>query len=337
MLRWYELDATGKRLWNRCHDQDPKGLGKALALDCPIPTPTGWTTMSDIVVGDMVLDDRRHPTRVLGVSEVMSDRECYAVTFDDGQVITADASHLWETDMRHSPYAKHGDAIRGTHHAGPGAWRHAIRTTADIAATLRYSNGRYQSANHSVRLAGPLHLDDVLLPIEPYTLGVWLGDGDSDCARITMGDQDAAAMTRELVAVGTAVGERKRTNAAGRYTIGSDPRPGQSLRTAFRLAGLLGHKHIPGAYLRASYPQRLAVLQGLMDTDGHISPRTGTCELSLSNHDLASGAHELILSLGIKAAMHEGRMTLAGLDVGPRWRIAFHPPPLARCSGWNAR
>ncbi len=54
-------------------------MGKALALDCPIPTPTGWTTMSDIVVGDMVLDDRGHPTRVLGVSEVMSDRECYAV------------------------------------------------------------------------------------------------------------------------------------------------------------------------------------------------------------------------------------------------------------------
>lgn len=327
ILEWFRLDPlTGRYVHDRrLNLEESKGFGKALALDTPIPTPTGWTTMGAIRVGDEVCDDLGHPTRVLAAHDVIHGHDCYSITFDDGSVIVADAEHLWETEMRT------GVGTGSVRPGGRGRWRLATRTTAEIAASLRYRNGAFMSANHSIRLAEPLHLPDAELPIEPYTLGVWLGDGDSDTARITMGDHDAEALTQELVAVGTGVGVRQRTHAAGRYTIGATrgrggpPAPG-SLSARLRRAGLLGRKHIPAAYLRASYPQRLALLQGLMDTDGYIAPASGACELSLSNGELAAGAHELILSLGIKATINEGRMTLAGLDVGPRWRMTFHPP-----------
>lgn len=322
-LRWYELDEFGKRLWNRCHDEDPKGKGKALALDCPVPTPSGWTTMGQLRPGDLVLDESGAPTEVRAVSRVMIGRPCHEVVFDDGETIVADAAHLWLTTARRSPHARRGAALRGTARGAQGTWRHAVRTTREIADTLRYSNGTYRSANHSVSLAGALDLPDADLPVEPYTLGVWLGDGDSDQPRITMGDQDAPDLIAQLSAVGTTVGPRQRAHAAGRYTITTS---GAGLRTPMRRAGLLGAKHVPAAYLRASLTQRQALLQGLMDTDGYIDAASGQCELSLSSEPLARGAHELVLTLGIKATIAEDRMTLGGRDVGPRWRVRFHPP-----------
>src|SRR6201997_2668785 len=73
------------------------GVGKALALDTPLPTPSGWTTMGDIVVGDHLLGADGQPTRVVAATEVMLGRPCYEVEFSDGTVIVADAYHQWPT------------------------------------------------------------------------------------------------------------------------------------------------------------------------------------------------------------------------------------------------
>jgi replicative DNA helicase len=70
-------------------------VGKALALDTPLPTPTGWTTMGEVAVGDMLLAADGTPTRVVAATEVMQGRPCYEVEFDDGTVIVADAQHQW--------------------------------------------------------------------------------------------------------------------------------------------------------------------------------------------------------------------------------------------------
>src|SRR5699024_1135625 len=97
--------------------------------------------------------------------------------------------------------------------------------------------------------------------------------------------------------------------------------------------GLLGRdKHVPAAYRRASLEQRLALVQGLMDTDGSITPN-GSCELSLCNQMLATDALEVIRSLGIKASMNTGPAAITETDpgtgekprrqVGTRWRIHF--------------
>jgi DNA segregation ATPase FtsK/SpoIIIE-like protein len=73
------------------------GAGKALALDTPIPTPRGWTTMGEIQVGDEVFDERGRSSTVIAATPVMHDRRCYEVEFSDGTVIVADAEHLWQT------------------------------------------------------------------------------------------------------------------------------------------------------------------------------------------------------------------------------------------------
>ena len=73
------------------------GVGKALALDTPLPTPTGWTTMGEVRVGDELIGADGYPTRVVAATEVMLGRPCYEVEFSDGTVIIADAEHQWPT------------------------------------------------------------------------------------------------------------------------------------------------------------------------------------------------------------------------------------------------
>jgi len=73
------------------------GVGKALALDTPLPTPTGWTTMGDVAVGDELLGADGRSTRVVAATEVMFGRPCYEVEFSDGTTIVADGQHLWST------------------------------------------------------------------------------------------------------------------------------------------------------------------------------------------------------------------------------------------------
>jgi replicative DNA helicase len=73
------------------------GVGKALALATPLPTPQGWTTMGHISVGDELLGADGTPTRVVAATPIMVGRPCYDVTFSDGTVITADAEHQWMT------------------------------------------------------------------------------------------------------------------------------------------------------------------------------------------------------------------------------------------------
>lgn len=78
------------------------GLGKALALDTPLPTPDGWTTMGEVAVGDQLIAADGTPTTVTAAFEVMDDRPCYEVEFSDGSVIVTDAEHLWKTTTRAS-------------------------------------------------------------------------------------------------------------------------------------------------------------------------------------------------------------------------------------------
>ncbi|MDT0348282.1 replicative DNA helicase [Pseudonocardia charpentierae] len=103
------------------------GLGKALALDTPLPTPHGWTTMGEVLAGDLLLGADGHPTRVLARTEVMLGRPCYDVVFSDGTVIVADAQHQWLTADR--------------------AGRRCVWTTRALARTLLGADGR---PNHVV-------------------------------------------------------------------------------------------------------------------------------------------------------------------------------------------
>lgn len=163
-------------------------VGKALALDTPLPTPTGWTTMGDIRVGDRLLGADGSPTTVVAATDVMRGRPCYRVAFSDGTSIIADAQHQWLTDTRASRRsAQHArDGRKGCRKQRTFA---KVRTTEEIAATVRCDTAD-RRLNHSVATTTPLDLPTRDLPIPPYTLGVWLGDGTSAAAEFTTADPE---------------------------------------------------------------------------------------------------------------------------------------------------
>ncbi|MEV5827238.1 replicative DNA helicase [Spirillospora sp. NPDC052242] len=238
-------------------------MGKALALDTPLPTPTGWTTMGEVRVGDRLIGADGRPTRVVAATEVMHGRPCYEVEFSDGEVIVADAEHQWRTTARAvcrpSPAGhlrlRPGGLLRGAEPgpaigtisrqfgvcapSGPDprrtAERTAIRTTADILATLHRDG-----LAHTVEVAAPFDLPEADLPADPYLLGLRLGAG----------------------------------------------------RAA----------HLPDACLRASVEQRRALLDGLLDTAASTG-EDGRVRLTLADERLAHAVHELLVSLGGRATV----------------------------------
>jgi replicative DNA helicase len=107
------------------------GVGKALALDTPLPTPTGWTTMGAVAVGDELVGADGRPTQVLAATDVMLGRPCYEVEFSDGTVIVADAEHQWPTayGIRTTGLLRGGlDTISAAGAMGRGAMRPGATT-----------------------------------------------------------------------------------------------------------------------------------------------------------------------------------------------------------------
>lgn len=336
-----------------------EGVGKALALDTRIPTPTGWTTMREIHAGDLVLGDDGKPVNVSMATEVMTGHRCYRVEFSDGSSVVADADHRWMTSTLKAREA--ASKLRRRHDLRPRGtdqrWKMArpeVVTTEQIRGTLKARDGH--CLNHSIPTTAPLDLPEAELPIDPYTLGAWLGDGTTLHAEITTHPDDVEILD-EIRKAGYTVDRMRGTyqwsitrreqrdqakkNAAeliaagmsarrAYSTVGIDRRknmigtPVVSFSEELRSAGLLGNKHIPEVYLRSSHAQRLALLRGLMDTDGTISA-SGLCEFSVCDFQLARGFHELLMTLGIKATFREDAAKLYGRTVGTRYRIVFYP------------
>ncbi len=287
--------------------------GKALALDTPVPTPGGWRAMGDLVPGDAVFDETGAPTTVMAATPPMIGRPCRELIFSDGTRVTADASHQWVTIDK-----------RGRRR---GRGEFAVRTTEEIARTMRV-NGEL---NHHVPIAGPVQYPPRLdLPIEPYTLGAWLGDGTTTKAEITCcdpeileqvsGDGYAVARQRYAPHLYRIGGVGHTRNAAnGRYTSN------ESLSSKLREIGMRDGKFVPRAYLEASVGQRLALLQGLMDTDGFVDDIAGRCEFTSTSENLADAVVELAAGLSFRPVKSVGRATLNGVDHGPKYRVKFTP------------
>ena len=240
--------------------------GKALAISTPIPTPSGWTTMGALRVGDQVFGPDGHPRRVVAATDVMTHRPCYEVEFSDRSVLVADASHQWLTTSKaERDHGRHGSSVR---------------TTAQVAASLRVRN----EVNHHVGLTAPVDYPCRDLPIDPYVLGVWLGDGTSSKAEITCapGDQE---VLRHIEAA--------------------------------------GHQ-VPEDYMVASAEQRLALLQGLMDSDGYVDV-FGRCEFVNMREELSNAVAELAASLGLRPVTRKKRATFNGVDCGPAFQVRFTP------------
>lgn len=301
-----------------------EGLGKALALDTPVLTTEGWATQGALQVGDHVFAPDGKPTRVVAVTDVMHDRPCYRLTFSNGEQIVADEQHQWLTETVRSReasarWAKRGETKpRGTDQRHKRAEWPSVVTTAEIAASLRVRSSNV--ANHSIDLTQPLTYPDADLPIDPYVMGAWLGDGTSRGSGFTCADEEVVDQIRRTETV-------TKTSRPYGWSISDGP-AGRRLGTftaRLRDAGVLMNKHVPDVYLTASVEQRIELLRGLMDTDGTVTATKNShvCEYTGTNRRLVEGVHELALSLGINASIREGVATLDGRAIGPKWRVTF--------------
>lgn len=244
------------------------GGGKALALDTPILTRAGWKTMGTLTQQDEVLAIDGSWTGLEYVTEVQEQHECYAVSFNNGETIVADKEHLWVTSE--FKYRK--------------AWFDKIVTTANLKEKdkLPLTKAFYGNAKD--------------LGIDPYVFGFWLGDGNSRTGSVTIGDADIAFMSTQLPALNP-YGSMKM-----QYTV-------DGLTTQLHRLGVLRNKHdnrltapetkhIPEQFILSAFDQRLALLQGLMDSDGSCQER-GRCEISLKESRLFNDVCTLLSSLGI--------------------------------------
>jgi hypothetical protein len=378
------------------------GSGKRLSIDTQVPTPTGWTTVGEIKVGDQVFGRDGKPTTVLYLSDVEQKPDLFEVRLSDGQVIKADRDHQWIVETfadRHAHnHPRAVDFRRRWDHAqtdiakletaasahGPddestvqqlwdiageilgddcpwGTWfgviqaldfvdaphRHATRSELGLkgggrplrvystaiglkalAARMRQTWGDERmstsgerrmttgemldagvagpSGRHfAIRLPSSIEMPEADLPLDPYLFGVWLGDGTSCDGRIASArdsdqvlDTETGLYDQDHMLAAFADFAATQSPSKPKYEIAT-----RGLATVLRLMGVKNNKHIPTAYLRASISQRIALLQGLMDTDGCVTSK-GECVIALHDERLIDDTLELIRSLGIKASIH---------------------------------
>ena len=319
---WLSVE-TGLRRFNTVYIECPRKNGKALALNTLIPTPYGWSTMESIKVGDIVFDENGRQCNVTAVTDVMHDRDCYRIIFSNGQEVIADADHEWITKAR-------VDTIGGKSRAGiknGTSIMKRVRTTREISESVRY--GARNDVNHSIDMPKQLEIEAIDLPIEPYTLGAWLGDGHSMSGRITFARDDVEILDG-IKSDGFPVREMQiSTGKASTYAISDGNRSLEARKKSFtsklRLLNLLNNKHIPNVYLRASFEQRLALLQGLMDTDGTADKMGRSQSFTNKNKRLIDGVCELFATLGIKYKLSSKYPKCNGIKLNElAYTVQFH-------------
>lgn len=306
------------------------GGGKGLALDTPIPTPDGWKLMGELRPGDFVFAPDGTPARVEIVSDVKR-LKCYELVFSDGSRVTCDEEHRWHvfTEQDRARLLRGSEEWRAQRRGkrakrGIGARPDLAKLNSERKPALKpLAEGRVLDmpamvAAHaeakrplSVRVASALKLPDADIPVDPYVLGAWLGDGNTAAGSFTIAE---AEIVKRISAVYPL---RRQPSMPWGYCA-----PG--LATKLRGLGVIGKKRVPGAYLRGSESQRLELLRGLMDTDGHAC-ENGAVEFSNMNRALADAVCELALSLGDRATVTFGRAMLRGKDCGEKYRVKWTP------------
>ena len=266
---------------------------KGLALDTPIPTPTGWTTMGEIQEGDELYGgDTGEVCRVVHKSTV-KNRNCYRISFDDGTSVVCDDEHRWEVDL-----IKSG--------------KRAVLTPLEMLQHgIKGASGRQCdiSIQHS-----SIEGEGVELPVDPYVFGVWIGDGDAHGGSIT---KDHQPLFDEIERRGYEVGPNTGGDNCLRRTV-------FGLIGKLRDLGVLKNKHLPDVYLRASRQQRLDLLRGIMDTDGHWNFTRKRAVLNTTQEAFARQVYELVVSLGWTANIFPVKAHGFGKE-WDSWQLWFTP------------
>jgi hypothetical protein len=329
-----------------------RGGGKRLAHNTLVPVPlstdpSGWKRHGDLRAGDEVFSPSGQPVAVVAVTDEVVPDECFEVVFDTGETVVADAGHLWRTmtkvdrvqamkadpEWRAARRASRPSRAKATpKNAGAQAALTAmnrsrvydvapstggVRTTVELAGSLTVQGGR--EINHSIDVTRPLTGSECP-SIPAYWLGLWIGDGYSRAPKIGMSEADWPGI---LPHIAPPSGKHVDTRPSYRTPFITFSFP--ELAEPLRGLGILGRKRIPPAYLRAGFPTRVALLQGILDTDGTCDAR-GQIECGFSDRDLAEDLHELVSSLGIKATLRLKEARDQNGRGATHWRIKFLAP-----------
>jgi hypothetical protein len=270
-------------------DPDPSQSGavvldwKAQPLDAGVLTPTGWSTIGALSAGDEVIGADGQPTRVVGVYP-QGHKEVFRVEFTDGASTECCDDHLWAVRRTGRPWT--------------------VRALRDIRESRETADGRYWQ----VPAVAPVHYaeqtDDH--PVDPYLLGVLLGDGHVPVVgtpMVSSADAEVLTSVRHLLPAGV----EPRHSSAHDWRLVGEPRQSRNpLKAALAALGLVGlgaaEKVVPARYMSASSRDRLALLQVLMDTDGFVSVMNQVSFASASRV-LAEQVRELVWSLGGRATI----------------------------------
>lgn len=318
-LEWFSLQVAAK-LSPRLMICMPPRHGKQLADSTKVLTTRGWSTHGELQVGDEVFHPSGQPVRVEAVSDkTPSD---YVVTLTDGSCIRCHANHEWVVYDR--PRRKW---ITVETRWFTDTTRHGVQRKLSTGP-IGKRGGRYK---YQLPAIAAVQYPEATLPMPPYVLGAWLGDGSRGKPCITH-DINDAAVAQAIAQYGyeiTSVCTHPQTGVKTTYF--SSPKIGalSCFREQLRSLGLDdGAKFIPEMYLRSSMAQRLALLAGLMDTDGHNDGVTGRCRIVTADEALASSLADLCTGLGFRPYVTTATPTLSTSGIQGKkacYTVGFQP------------
>lgn len=264
------------------------GIGKAQPLSLVVDTPDGAKRWGDLQPGDKLFGADGTPTRIKARHD-QGVRDIYKVTFSDGSHTFADGDHNWQVKGRQQ-------------RRQPGDW--VVMTTKEILkAGVKRSNGVATARQWELPSHKPVEYKTAMQPIDPYILGVWLGDGSKGTGAVTSADQD---IFMHAQAAGYTLGTNRDCHggAARTHTL-------MGLKKQLESIGVLGvptaELAVPVNYMEASASQRIAVLQGLLDTDGWVE-QSGTIAFGSISGALTDDVVWLARSLGLIARKNKPKV-----------------------------
>lgn len=259
------------------------GTGKAMPKDTLIPTPDGEKLLGEIKVGDFVFDRKGHPTKVLGVYD-RGVRRCFELTFSDGRKTRCCDEHIWPcyTSKKNLKNLTLQEMMEK-----------GIRISAKSGARFR------------MPINGCVEFSEKELPVHPYILGVFLGDGCCKERYLTLSSNDLPVVEKVAKILNATAEKLSENNYSWRFMKG-----GKAITTKEVFGDIASwvmrgsnEKAIPAYYLHGSSDQRIALLQGLFDTDGSVSSKSnGLASFSTTSSELYAGVSYLLRSLGLSAS-----------------------------------
>ncbi len=286
------------------------GMGKCLGKGTKVLMFDGdLRNVEDVLPGDLLMGDDSTPRRVLSIAR--GRENMYWVRQNKGDDYRVNESHILSLKRsRNEGPHRHGDVLN--------------ITVKDYLA----KGPKFRSNYKGYKV--PVEFEAQELPVDPYFLGVWLGDGSSSNCRITGQDPEIIDYLHEYAAIlnmQVTVGVVE--NRCNSYGITRGRQGGNiaeySLQDELRQLGVLDNKHIPRAYAINSTENRLRLLAGLIDSDGHLDSVSNGYEITQKNQRLARQIKFLGDSLGFRTSLTKKRATISSIGYESEvWRVRLY-------------